>query len=81
MKVTGGGYQNGTVSSLEETSGEDKEESLPKSSKQFSVRDDLLNRTVKFLEVINTTLLHLKIQGLFYLIHQGFFFFQEFIGI
>lgn len=66
MKITGAGYQSGTVSPQGETSGEGEKQSPGKSSGQFTVRDELLNRTYKFLGLINTTLQHLQIQGLFY---------------
>ncbi|XP_044053526.1 dynein axonemal heavy chain 10 isoform X1 [Siniperca chuatsi] len=61
MKITGAGYQSGRVSPQEETR-EGEAESPVKSSGQFPIRDELLNRTHKFLGLINTTLQHLQIQ-------------------
>lgn len=66
MKITGTGYESGAVSPQEETSGEGEEESPVKSSGQFTVRDELLNRMYKYLGMVNTTLQHLQIQGLIY---------------
>ncbi|XP_031164939.2 dynein heavy chain 10, axonemal [Sander lucioperca] len=62
MKITGTGYESGAVSPQEETSGEGEEESPVKSSGQFTVRDELLNRMYKYLGMVNTTLQHLQIQ-------------------
>lgn len=66
MRITGGGYQSKAVSTQEETSEESDKESPVKSSGQFTIRDELLNSTHKFLGLINRTLQQLQIQGLFY---------------
>lgn len=65
MKETGGGYQSGAVSPQEATSDKDEKESPAKLSEQFMFRNELLNRTYKFLGQINTTIQQLQIQGLF----------------
>ncbi|XP_062273833.1 dynein axonemal heavy chain 10 [Scomber scombrus] len=62
MRITGGGYQSKAVSTQEETSGESDKESPVKSSGQFTIRDELLNSTHKFLGLINRTLQQLQIQ-------------------
>ena len=67
MEVTGAGSE--AVPSHKESSGEGEEDNLAKSSEQVMIRDELLNRTHKFLGLINTTLQHLQILGLFYLIY------------
>lgn len=69
MRITGAGYQSEAVSPQEETSGEGDKESQVKLSGQFTVRDELLNSTHKFLGLVNTTLQQLQIQGLFYYIY------------
>ena len=60
------GYQSEAASPQEETNGEADKESPVKSSELFTIRDELLNRTIKFLGLVNTTLQQLQIQGLFY---------------
>ncbi|XP_037633762.1 dynein heavy chain 10, axonemal [Sebastes umbrosus] len=62
MKITGAGYESGAASPQEETSGEGEKESPAMSSGQLTIRDELLNRTYKYLGMVNTTLQHLKIQ-------------------
>lgn len=69
MKITGAGYESGAVSPQEDSSGDGEEKSTVKSSGQFTIRNDLLNTTYKFLGMCNTTLQHLQIQGLFYQIY------------
>lgn len=69
MKMTGAGYQSDSESQQEKTGeeGEEVEEESPaKSSGPLVARDELLNRTYKFLGVINTTFQQLQIQGLLY---------------
>lgn len=67
MRITGGGYQNKAVSTQEETGEEsDKKNPIVKSSGQFTIRDELLNSTHKFLGLISRTLQQLHIQGLVY---------------
>lgn len=61
MNATCGGYQSEHVSPHEAVT---DEESSVKLSEQFTVRDELLNMTYKFLGLINTTIQQLKIQGL-----------------
>lgn len=61
MKMTSAGCQSREVSAQEETS---EKISPVKSKGQFTVRDELLNRTYKFLGVVNTTLQQLQTQGL-----------------
>ncbi|XP_042277329.1 dynein axonemal heavy chain 10 isoform X2 [Thunnus maccoyii] len=62
MRRTGAGYQSEAASPQEETNGEGDKESPAKSSEQFTIRDELLNRTIKFLGLVNTTLQQLQIQ-------------------
>uniref|UniRef100_A0A3B4UD57 Dynein axonemal heavy chain 10 n=1 Tax=Seriola dumerili TaxID=41447 RepID=A0A3B4UD57_SERDU len=62
MKVTGAGYQSRAISSQKKTSGEGKEESSAKLSEQVMIRDELLNRTHKYLGVVNTTIQQFQIQ-------------------
>ncbi|XP_058491324.1 dynein axonemal heavy chain 10 [Solea solea] len=64
MKITGAGYQSESVSSQESTGGHG-DESSAKSSHGVPMRDELLNRTHKFLGLINTSLQHLQIQDEF----------------
>ncbi|KAK2837262.1 hypothetical protein Q5P01_014474 [Channa striata] len=59
MKEIGGGYQSRAASPSNLTG---EEPSPPKSSEQFTVRDELLHRTYKFLGVLNTTIQHLEFQ-------------------
>lgn len=63
MKISGAGYQSRAVSPREESSVEGEEETPVKSSGKFTIRDELLNRTHKYLGLVNTTLQHLQIQG------------------
>lgn len=58
MKISGAGSKSGPVSPR------DKTEKSPVNPK-FLCRDEVLNRTYKFLGVIDATLQHLQIQGLF----------------
>lgn len=58
MKISEAGSESGTVSP------QDKTEKSPVNPK-FICRDEVLNRTYKFLGVIDGTLQHLQIQGLF----------------
>lgn len=74
MSSTGSGVQHKEKPPKDKISkdGEKKEkikskedESLIKSSGKLILRDELLNRTHKFLGVVNSTLLRLQIEGLF----------------
>uniref|UniRef100_A0A7N8Y270 Dynein axonemal heavy chain 10 n=1 Tax=Mastacembelus armatus TaxID=205130 RepID=A0A7N8Y270_9TELE len=62
MKVTGAGYQNGTVSPQELTTGQGKEGRVARLHELFTVRDELLNETHKFVGMVNATLQHLQIE-------------------
>lgn len=70
MKITGGGYQSRAPSPQKEPSG-DKEPPV-KVDGQSTIRDELLNSTHKFLAMVNTTLQHLRTQGLFYSIEEDY---------
>uniref|UniRef100_A0A3B5A058 Dynein heavy chain tail domain-containing protein n=1 Tax=Stegastes partitus TaxID=144197 RepID=A0A3B5A058_9TELE len=62
MTKTGGGHQNEEVSLDKEPSGDDEEETPAKPNGQFTIRDELLNRTHKFLGMINRTLQRRQIE-------------------
>ncbi|KAL7391500.1 hypothetical protein ABVT39_010104 [Epinephelus coioides] len=59
--LTGAGYES-RAASPQESSEEGKKGSLVKSSGQIPIRDEFLNRTYKFLGMVNITLTHLQIQ-------------------
>lgn len=63
MKATDGGYKSEPVSIEGPTSDKNERKSSASLSEQFVVREELLNRTYKFLGQINTTI-HQQIQGL-----------------
>ena len=63
MRETGAGYERGEVGG-----GKGEEGSLAKPSEQFTIRDDLLHRTYKFLGQLETTIQQTHIEGLIYLI-------------
>lgn len=63
MKVTGAGYQS-QAASPQQNSVEGADKSPVKSTIRIPIRDELLNRTHKYLGLINTSLQHLQIQGL-----------------
>ncbi|XP_024909460.1 dynein heavy chain 10, axonemal-like [Cynoglossus semilaevis] len=61
MKVTGAGYQS-QAASPQQNSVEGADKSPVKSTIRIPIRDELLNRTHKYLGLINTSLQHLQIQ-------------------
>lgn len=67
MKVTaGGGSHHKQNSPQKKISAGSKKGNLTKQYGEALVRDELLNRTHKFLGVVNSTLQKLQIEGLFY---------------
>lgn len=60
MKMTKANHQGGAISD----GGTAEEKSPDMANGQYSPRDELLTRTYKFLEVVNTTIQHLQIQGI-----------------
>lgn len=74
MAVAGAGDQSEEVSHQEKMNGKSESngtKSLVKPSGQFIIRDELLNRTHKLLGLLNTTLQHLQLEGLFNYLNQG----------
>lgn len=51
--------------------GDGQQENLKKLKERAMIRDELLHRTHKYLGVVNTSLQHLQIQGLFYFMYYG----------
>lgn len=60
MKMTKANHQGGLISD----SGLAEEKNDEMANGQYSPRDELLTRTYKFLEVVNTTIQHLQIEGI-----------------
>lgn len=67
MKMTAAGHQREPDSPLTEISGEAEVESPVKTDQEVTYRDELLNKMYKFMGVVDTTIQHLQIKGLFIL--------------
>lgn len=70
MAVTGAGDQSEEASPQQEIKGEAEAKSSVKTSGQFVIRDELLNRIHKCLGLLNTSLQHLQLEGLINYMYQ-----------
>lgn len=70
MAATGAGIHHKKSSPQEKITKDSKKERQKKPWGQVMIRDELLNRTHKFLGVVNSTIHQLQLEGLLYLTQQ-----------